>query len=138
LTREFGGRPGIVPEDALSQGVEIAEDRFLQIALTRGGTEINGRVRDSGDKDVSLASVVLLPRDRTRSHLYKRVITDTDGRYQLSGVAPGRYELFAWTAFEGGAFRNPEFMQPYENLGTTVEVKANPIEVDLRTVDRMR
>jgi hypothetical protein len=44
------------------------------------------------------------------------------GRYQLNGVAPGDYKLFAWERVEEGAWQDPQFLKLFEALGSAVRI----------------
>jgi len=52
------------------------------------------------------------------------IISDVNGKYELRGIAPGSYHLFAWTELEGGAYRNADFMKEFEGMGTPIKIEA--------------
>jgi len=81
--------------------------------------------------------VVLIPdaARRDRRDLYKKVFSDNAGKFQLTGIAPGNYKLFAWEFVEDGAWEDPEFMRIYEDVGKTVRVAENGREaVDINLI----
>ena len=43
----------------------------------------------------------------------------------MKGLAPGKYRVFAWEEIEQGAFLDPEYMHPFESLGTQISVDDN-------------
>jgi len=90
----------------------------------RGGT-IEGRVFDEDKKPATNAKVVLVPDSsrRKRGDLYKNASADDQGRYRLSGLAPGTYKVFAWERIEDGAWQDPDFIKLYENLGRQVRIQ---------------
>ena len=58
--------------------------------------------------------------------------TDINGRFELHGIAPGAYHLFAWAELPGSAYLNAEFMKKYEESGKPVRIeKTEPIVVDV-------
>jgi hypothetical protein len=59
---------------------------------------------------------------RQRGDLYKFVSTDDLGSFQLRGLAPGEYKLFAFERVEEGAWQDPEFIKLFEDLGTSLRV----------------
>jgi hypothetical protein len=67
----------------------------------------------------------LVPTTRNigSEHLYKRVTTDDDGRYVVSDVAPGEYELYAWERIEAGAEYSAEFLRGHE--GRAIVIRPN-------------
>jgi hypothetical protein len=52
--------------------------------------------------------------------------------FELRGIRPGSYHLFAWSVLEGAGYRNAEFMKDFEDRGKPIEIqKGNPISVNL-------
>jgi hypothetical protein len=66
--------------------------------------------------------VALVPSQRERHELYRDAISDRDGRFSLSGIAPGEYKLFAWEALDRYAFHDLEILRTYESNGKLVQV----------------
>jgi hypothetical protein len=132
----FGGRD--VPA-AILQLATRANSR-LEISLgSNAATVIGNVVRTSNGKTLPASGtrVVLIPdaARRDRRDLYKNVFTDNAGKFQLTGVAPGNYKLFAWELVEDGAWEDPEFMQIYEDAGKAVRVAENGREaVDINLI----
>jgi hypothetical protein len=63
---------------------------------------------------------------------FRSVVTDSDGQYEIHGIAPGSYKLFAWTELEGAAYLNAEFMKEFEDRGKVVKAeKGAHLETDL-------
>ena len=50
------------------------------------------------------------------------VETDENGRFQLQGIRPGKYRLYAWEEFENGAQFNPDVTGPFEARSVAIEV----------------
>jgi protocatechuate 3,4-dioxygenase beta subunit len=113
-------------EDILANGLQLSGDAELQIVIRSPGSVIEGTVTDSGGDKLSDAVVALVPDAPLRAAgvLYRSVISDVNGRYQLRGVAPGSYQLFAWAEIEGAAYRNAEFMKDFDGKGRPVRVQA--------------
>jgi hypothetical protein len=53
---------------------------------------------------------------------YRFVTADIDGRFELRGIAPGAYHVFAWPDIEAGAYRNADFMKQYEDRGQALRI----------------
>lgn len=106
---------------------------------TRGGT-ITGAVRDALNQPAKQVVVVVVPDAplRANSLLYKRATTDGSGEFSVRGVAPGEYQLFAWTiAPPQGAEEDPRFLAPYEGRGTKTRVaREGRTEVKLQLLPR--
>jgi hypothetical protein len=50
-----------------------------------------------------------------------------DGKFQIHGVAPGEYKIFAWETVLLTAWQNAEFLSKYESQGSAVSVKVKSI-----------
>ncbi len=94
----------------------------LEIVLSRGG-ELEG-VATLGGKPGSGALVALIPESR-RDSRYASMTADEQGKFGFKGVAPGKYRVMAWEDIEAGAFRDPEFVKPFESRAVAVTVEAN-------------
>ena len=83
---------------------------------------------------LSHAVVALVPDSPMPSAgpLYRSDISDIRGLFELRGIAPGSYRLFAWTELEGAAYRNPQFMKEFEERGMPVRIeKGQRLSMDL-------
>ncbi len=88
-----------------------------------GGT-LDGRALDDNGKPVPNARVVLVPvtSRRQRGDLYKSVSAGDSGNFQLSGIAPGDYKLFAWERVEEGAWQDANFISLDEDRGKAIRI----------------
>ena len=85
------------------------------------------------------ATVVLVPEEakHNRDDLFKQVSTDQYGHYSISGLAPGEYHLFAFDKVEFGSYRDPAFLERFEDEGEEVEIEENSqrmVELELLEV----
>jgi hypothetical protein len=75
---------------------------------------------------VSGVFVTLIPDIPTarlyRTDMYRTTSTDADGRFEIKGLPPGDYKVFALEGFEKDAWLDPDFFKPYENRGTAIKV----------------
>jgi hypothetical protein len=123
-------------DDILAEGLNIGSDANLQIVIGVAGAIVQGAVRDAKGAPVFAATVAVVPDEpyRATGLLYRSVITDPNGKFEIHGIAPGSYKLFAWPELEGAAYRNAEFMKEYEDRGKPVKVeKGGRASVDLTT-----
>ena len=60
---------------------------------------------------------------RTTRRLFKSQTTDQYGKFDLHGLAPGTYKLFAWDGAENNAWEDQDFLEPFEDQGTRIEVR---------------
>ena len=49
--------------------------------------------------------------------------TDAEGRFEVKGLPPGDYKVFALDGFDKDAWLDPDFFKPYEDRGITVRVE---------------
>lgn len=117
-------------------GREVRESGFeldgptsqpMEVYLNAEGGRIEGEVLDERKKPVRGAQVALVPGPprREQSFLFKSTATDQFGRFSLAGIAPGDYKLFAWDGVDEGAWEDPDFLKPFEELGKPVQVVPN-------------
>ena len=80
--------------------------------LVQPGGILHGTVRDQEGGLIPGATVALVPDPpyRGAGFRYRSVIADYKGEFDISGIAPGPYKLFAWAELEGFAYRNAEIM----------------------------
>jgi hypothetical protein len=139
----------------------------VELILSPFGGIVRGRVVDGTQRPVAQAVVALRPQGRLaarpdRSHTYRTERTDQNGVFEFRGMIPGEYTAFAWrpedfprddrlatadptdrymssfqSEIEDGAFRDPEFMRPYEASGLSLRAeKGTQVSVDLQVIDR--
>jgi hypothetical protein len=61
-------------------------------------------------------------------------MTDAAGKFDISGITPGRYRVFSWEDAEQGSWQYSEFLDSYEDRGQPVRIdggKSDPITVQL-------
>jgi hypothetical protein len=112
-------------QDILKDGFDVTSDASVEIVLAMSGAIVQGNVRDTLGHDAPGAVVVLIPDAPYRNVglRYRRVVTDPNGRFEIHGIAPGSYKLFAWTQLEEQAYRNADFMKPFEDRGTPLHLE---------------
>ena len=115
--------------DVLNSGfhLESLTNATIEVVIHMNGGTIAGRVLNAAGAPVPNVNAVVVPNAprRPRGDLYKFVATDDSGNFQLTGLAPGDYRLFAWERVEEGAWQDPEFIRLFENSGTPVRIEEN-------------
>lgn len=96
----------------------------LSITISSKGARLQGIVANDESLPVAGVWVVAIPEESKRSlrYLYKAVTTDQYGRYDLRGLVPGKYKIFAWDGVANGEWEDPEFLKTNEAKAVTVEV----------------
>jgi hypothetical protein len=127
---QFGGR------DIFNGPFEFTGEGSGTIDVTvRGGGRITGRVIDGGAQPVAGIRVMAIPVQRNRTFDYRTAVADRSGRYSMTGLAPGDYQIFSWEAIDSGAHYDPDFLKRHETRGTTVRVTESSAQsVDITVI----
>jgi len=140
---EFGGRGGLIEgeyritvdhlpgdlyvksiafgsADLLRETLKVSGPPSSEIAITLGvGTRIQGKVFDENQQPASNVPVYVVPAVR-QNDLIRIQQADRNGTFDIRGLAPGDYTVFAVAQPYAG--QDPEFVRQYEKLGTPVTV----------------
>ena len=109
--------------NVLDNPASISTAGTLEILISANTGQISGRVLNQQSKSAASIGVVLIPnQSRDRPELYKRTTVDSEGRFTISGIAPGEYRVFAWERIETNSYYDPEVMRRYEQQGTPVQL----------------
>lgn len=89
------------------------------VASTNGGM-VEGVITDHQGQPVANAVVVAVPEVRMRARVdrYRKTQSDQNGRFQLQGLRPGDYTVFAWESVDGEEYYNPDFLKAYAGQGS--------------------
>jgi carboxypeptidase family protein len=123
--------------DALRDGLTLdrTPDMPVEVLVSANGGRIEGSVRDKDGKPSVSTQVILVPNERTQADRFRVSATDTNGHFTMRGISPGEYKLFAWDGLEAGAYRDPDVVRRYEELGVRAAILegSNP-NVELRVI----
>jgi hypothetical protein len=114
--------------DVLDTGFRFAgePDKTLEIVLAKNAGSLAGRVEDDRKQPAGGVFVTLTANARTarlyRTDMYKTTSTDDEGRFEVKGLPPGDYKVFALEGFEKDSWLDPDFFKPYEDRGVAVKV----------------
>jgi hypothetical protein len=119
-------------EDLLERGAHLQSQptREIEVVLGAGGGAIEGTVVDSGQQPVPNAVLALVPAPalRGRLDLFRSATSDLQGKFRLTGLAPGEYRLFAWKFIEAGRWHDPQFLSTVETRGRSLRISENGTE----------
>jgi hypothetical protein len=129
-------------QDVLTEDMNITASTSAPLNIvvsTRGGV-LSGTVKMPEQSSIDISAgepraVVLLAPFGRFSHVDSfRIIrsSEQDGKYELRGITPGSYKLFAFEALDRNAVHDPDFLSRIDSLGKAVEVhEGESIKFDL-------
>ena len=129
--------------DVLTEGLHVdgrAIDDELAIVIDTRGGRVEGVVIDDRRPVGPGVTVVAVPDDaRSRHDLHKVTVTGSEGAFSLGGLAPGSYEIFAWSDVESGAWHDPEFRRREQGRGRHVRIsEGTRIKTDVPMIASQR
>ena len=131
-------------QDVLGNGLRLnlsgSTRDSLVIIIGNNAGRIHGKVVNGEGQPAPAATVVLIPEDSLRFRVaHKYASTDSEGQYQIQGIAPGDYQLFAWEQVDKGAWQDPEFIRNYESSAKRLQIEeGGKVSVDLTSIPPSR
>jgi hypothetical protein len=97
----------------------------LEILLTGDGGHVHGTVVDADAKAFAGARIALVPTGtrRDRPDQYRTASSNEEGQFDLRGIPPGEYQLFAWENVEENAWLNADFMRRFLDMGVSITIE---------------
>jgi len=120
--------------DVLTGGLRLERqpEAPLDIVIGANPGTLNGLVLNEARLPIAGAYVTLFannPPDRLyRTDMYKVTGTDNQGRFQLQGLPPGDYKVFAWENIENGTWIDSTFLRLNEERGTTIHIDEGQVQ----------
>jgi len=129
-------------EDVLNNGLSLKEqDRdVVEIVLGSNPARITGhvaRTSNNGPEPADYTTVVLIPDQgrQFRIDTFKTAVTDASGKFQILGIPPGNYRLFAWDDVSPNAWMDPDFLRNYEDRGSSVVLtEGSTVDIGLSAI----
>jgi hypothetical protein len=128
--------------DVMKRGLSLESQTkgTIEVVIGANPGTMEGHALDDQRAPIPGAVVTLFSAERSariyRSDMYKVTSTDTSGRFQIQGLPPGDYKVFAWDNVENGAWMDPELLARFETWGQTVHVEEGKnAAVDLPTIN---
>ncbi len=89
-------------------------DASLELTMSSHAATLTGIVLTTDSLAAVGASVVLIPDPSHRNikERYKSVTTDQNGKFFISGIAPGDYKLFSWDSVEEVGWYDADWYDP--------------------------
>ena len=113
-------------QDVLTEEMAIGPETSapLKIVLSTRGAVVEGTVVREEDRPVPRALVVLAPEGRFTGVLsfYRVSPADETGHFEMKGLTPGRYRLYAFEELNPNAIQDPGFLKPFTSQGEPLEL----------------
>jgi len=104
----------------------------LEIVVSAAGVQLSGKVEGG------LARAVLAaPQGELAGVLsfYALATVDEQGAFHMDSLTPGEYRVYAFEDLAQGAWFDPDFLKPYAERGTPVELQAgSKMEVTVQAI----
>jgi hypothetical protein len=93
------------------------------IVIGTNPASLEGRVVNGTGQPVRAATVVMIPEGGLKFRIdHKFAFTDAAGKFQIQGVPPGDYQVYAFEQIEKGDWQDPRAMGAFEGRGTPLHV----------------
>jgi hypothetical protein len=138
----------VIRDEALFDGVDVSErESTLELTFRPSAATIRGRVTSDAEV-VPDAFLLLEPQGRPAEALFRgfhrTARADQQGSFEISGIAPGDYLLYAWSREEYPPLRfpshrhlDPDFMGRFAGRGIAIAFDEND-RVDVGEVELRR
>jgi hypothetical protein len=111
--------------DVLNGGLRLQDQpqSLLEIVISTNAGTLEGRVLNEQQQPVGPIWVAAIPENGQRFRVdHKYTSTDASGRFQLQGMPPGDYKVFAWEDAEKGVWQDQGFVRNFESRGAPVHI----------------
>ncbi len=108
--------------DVLHDGFAVGggERIDIDVTLANDGGLVDGVVSDKDGRAIVGGVVAVIPNDsalRVRSDYTRVAFSDPSGHFEIKGLAPGDYKVFAWDDIEEDSWLDPDVIKDYEARG---------------------
>ena len=102
----------------------------LTLSVRGNAGRITGTVMNAAGKAGADTTVVLIPERplRENSMLFATARPDEMGRFSMTRVTPGAYQLFAWGGVLNTAWLNADFLSRQEDTGMPMTIDAGSVK----------
>ncbi|HWC15406.1 MAG TPA: carboxypeptidase-like regulatory domain-containing protein [Terriglobales bacterium] len=110
-------------DDVLEKGFSVATSRNLDLVFA-AGAKVSGTVNAANGKGEPGVTIVLTPDQKLTglTDAARTATTDQNGRYQVQGLRPGSYHVYAFEHIEQGAYEDEEWMKGFADQAQTVRL----------------
>jgi Carboxypeptidase regulatory-like domain len=112
-------------QDVLTEDMEIsaATNAPLHIVVSSRGAVVEGQV-EGGQEFHRTIAIQLVPTGKFHHVMsfYQSTPADAEGKFELTGVTPGQYKIFAFEHLPPGGMQNPDLTAKIDALGEALEI----------------
>jgi hypothetical protein len=115
------GRQDVLTEDMV---IAAGTKEPLHIVVSPNGGIVEGDVKADSGESAGPAMILAAPDGRYSYVLsfYSAVAADEKGHFQLKGLTPGSYKLYAFNALTYCAWCDPDFLKPFAGQGKSIQI----------------
>jgi len=124
--------------DVLEKGLDLRNGVAGTLELTIGSpaAKLSGTVKNDKDELAKGVTVTVIAKDpKWRTDMSHSATTDQNGHFEVRGLVPAEYRVYAWGQIEPGAAEDEEFRKPYEKFRSDVDLTRGsqdpPLELKL-------
>jgi len=113
-------------EDVLNGGLRVTGSTQEELVIVIGTNPgaLGGRVINGAGQPVRGATVVLLPEGGLKFRVdHKFAFADASGAFQIEGVPPGNYQVYAFEQIEKSDWQDPRVMRQFEGREKAVQIE---------------
>lgn len=113
-------------KDVADAGLKVSGGTIsIDVTVSSGAGAVDGVVANDKNEPIADAVVVAVPEEKYRKQQsrYGKVATDQRGHFNLRGLRPGGYTLFAWETLDGDDYFDPEYLKKYEGHETALQIE---------------
>jgi hypothetical protein len=104
----------------------------MTISLGVNAVQCSGAIRGSIDVEGADPSRVLIVVESESSGATLTLQVDHTGKFEMSGIPPGDYRLYAWQRDSNVEYSNPQFLRRYKQESSEVSVTEGEIADDVQ------
>ena len=111
-------------QDVLTEDMTItpATSAPLKIVVSTRGAKVSGDIESEGAAAGKQAIAFLAPEGKFSRVLsfYRRVLADEKGHFEMQGIDPGTYRIYAFEELGVDGWQDPEFLKRFAGRGEAV------------------
>jgi hypothetical protein len=120
----------------LEKGFSTSSSRMLDLVFATGA-KVAGTIASTDNNPEPGVTVVLAPEKRLAflADPFRTATTDQNGRYQIQGLRPGSYRVYAFEHLEPGAYEDEDWLKGFADRAQTLRIsEATQETLDLKPV----